>query len=142
MPPRHDPAPSLPASLRGVGAQLLGMAHTRLSLAGVELAEEKDRLLRSLVLAFLGVTLLGAGLLAAGMWAVVALWDTHRLLALGVVTLAYLGAGAGLLWHVQRMLRTAPPLLSATLAELERDRRALGREGPETEPQDTQARDG
>ena len=56
---------------------------------------------------------------------VVMFWDGPRLLVLGGATAVYLALGAGLLVAWRRKSRSKPPLLSATLAELKRDRDAL-----------------
>jgi uncharacterized membrane protein YqjE len=64
-------------------------------------------------------------MLFAGVAIIVAFWDTHRTLAALLVTGAYLlvAALAGL--QVRSRLRSRPPFLAATLAELSRDEEQL-----------------
>ena len=109
------------ASLRSLAATLVAMVHTRVELAVVELREEGERRKRMLVLAVAaGVFLtLAAGLLA--LFVVVLFWDTHRLLAAGGVTVAYLAIGIFALLRLKEQARNSPPPFEATLAELARD---------------------
>lgn len=104
---------------------------TRGELAALELTEARESAGRWLVLALLASMLLLASLLVASLWVVALFWETHRTAAIAVVALAYAIAGGGLIaWLVAR-LRSAPPLLQATLAELQQDCDALrGRSGP------------
>ena len=97
------------------------MVHTRVELAVVELREEGERRKQMLVLAVAaGVFLsLAAGLLA--LFVVVLFWDTHRLLAAGGVTVAYLAIGIFALLRLKERARNSPPPFEATLTELARD---------------------
>ena len=52
---------------------------------------------------------------------VVYFWDTHRLTAFGIITIAYLLAGVLALWRFNVRQATDPAPFAATLAELERD---------------------
>lgn len=115
----------LTASLRGLLATLVALGHDRLALASIELEEERDRLLATLAWGAAAVVLACFALAFAAVFVMVLFWDTHRLLALGSVTLM-LGAAAGLAWWRIRCLWAGRAgLLPATLAELEADRRAL-----------------
>jgi uncharacterized membrane protein YqjE len=118
------------ASLRALGATLLEMLGTRAELAVVELREEGERRKRMLVLALAGALFLALGLLLAAMFVVVLFWDEHRLLALGAVTLLYLGIAAFAFLRLRQEQLAAPPPFEATLRELAADRELLrgGRE--------------
>jgi uncharacterized membrane protein YqjE len=59
-------------------------------------------------------------------WLVVAYWDTNRMLVLGLLTGAFLGGGALALAALAFRVRTGPRLFANTIAELEKDREALG----------------
>ena len=98
---------------------------TRGELAALEIAEARERAGRWLILALLAAMLVLAALLVGSLLVVSLFWDTHRSMAIAVVTLVYAAAGGGLIaWLVAR-LRAAPPLLQATLNELKRDCDAL-----------------
>ena len=112
-------------SLRNLLATLLTIASTRLELLTTEVQEELHRVAEVLfwsVAAFVFATL---GVLMLGVFAIVAYWDEHRLLAAGVVTGAFLALGAIAGLVVRARIRSRPRLLSATIEELRRDRDAL-----------------
>lgn len=113
------------ASLRALGATLLELAGSRIELAVVELREEGERRKGMLALVLVGALFLALGLLLAAAFVVVLLWDEHRLLALGGVTLLYLGIAAFSFLKVRQLAREAPPPFEATLRELAADREML-----------------
>jgi uncharacterized membrane protein YqjE len=65
----------------------------RLQLLGVELAEERGRLLSLLTYGAIALICLSAGLVFLAVFLTVLLWDSHRLLALGMFSALFLGAG-------------------------------------------------
>lgn len=105
---------------------LLQTAQTRLELLGVELQQEKLRLARLLLGTVLAALLLGFAIVFALIWLTVALWDTHRQLGLGLATCVALGLGMAAAGVAARAWNSGSELFAASLAELERDRRALG----------------
>lgn len=116
-------------SLQGAFATLLALLHVRLELLATEIEEGKLRLLGVLGWGAAAVLLLCMGLGFLGMFLTVLLWDSHRLLVLGVMSTLFLGGGALALWLARRPLVSAPPLLGASLAELAADREALAAPG-------------
>ena len=113
-------------SLRRLLATTLGIAQVRLELFGTELEAEKLRLFDALWRAALGLLLLGVALVLAVAFVLLLFWDGYRLPALGVGTLLFVAAGAGLLWRARTLLRSGeggPFALS--LGELQRDRDGL-----------------
>jgi uncharacterized membrane protein YqjE len=118
-----------PRSLRGgaarLGASLLGLARTRLELASIEFAEERNRIEQQLVLLVAAAGFLMFGVLFAAVWVIVYFWDTNRLTAIAIVALVFAAAGAALLLVRSKATRSAPTPFSATIAEFERDRAAL-----------------
>ena len=113
------------ASLRALGATLVEALETRIELALVELREEGERRKSMLVLAVTGGLFVAMGLLLVAFFVVVFFWDTHRLAAIGGVTLLYLGIGFAAFWRLRENARTAPPPFEATLKELAADREML-----------------
>ena len=125
MSPRADHGAGLLASLRRVVAGVLALGQTRLELLGAEIEEEQLRLLRFIGWSTLALLLLQLGLIFLAMWIVVAWWDEHRLLALGLATGVFLAAAAGAAWVARRHGRQGSKLFAGSFAELSRDREAL-----------------
>lgn len=105
---------------------LLALAITRGRLAGLELVEERERLLRRLALIVAGILLLTLAVLFLGLLVVAAFWDTHRLAALVWTGLAFLVTGV-LLCRAGLASREGDAPFAATLAEFEKDRARLMR---------------
>jgi uncharacterized membrane protein YqjE len=67
----------------------------------------------------------GVGVVLVPLFVVIALWDTHRLLALGIPAILFL-LGAALAWLVVRSkVRAKPRLFAASLTELCKDLKEL-----------------
>jgi uncharacterized membrane protein YqjE len=120
--------PGLRDSLARLTANALSLVHTRLALAGVELAEERDRLKSQLTLLVVGVVAAGFTLLSASIFVIVYFWDTHREGAIIGLTLFYAVIAAWALLRATTIRRDAPAPFSATLAELEKDRQRFVRQ--------------
>jgi len=123
------------ASLRHLLATAVETLRVRLELLSTEIEQEKIRLLDAVLWAGLALLLLGMGLLFLCALVVVLLWDTHRLLALGGLTVIFLGCGCWLLAVARRRLRAPGGLFHSSVAELGRDRAAL--EPVHAEPEHT-----
>ena len=113
------------ASLKGLFGTSLALVQNRLQLLGVELAEERLRLLSLATYGAIALICLGAGLVFLAVFLTVLLWDSHRLLALGVFSAVGLGAGIATLLVAMNHARAGSTLFKASLAELARDREAL-----------------
>jgi uncharacterized membrane protein YqjE len=112
-------------SLKVLTATLITIAHTRLELLSTELEEERVRLSSMLVWMLVALFCAGLGVVLATLFVVLALWDTHRLLALGIPAILFI-LGAALAWLVVRgKARAKPRLFAASLTELSRDRKEL-----------------
>ena len=108
--------------LLGTGVALL---HNRLELLGVELAEERARLLSLLTYGGAAFLCLAAGLIFLAVFLTVLMWDNNRLLALGVFSALFLGAGIASLMLTMSLARSGSKLFSASLAELRKDNQTL-----------------
>lgn len=113
-------------SLKGLAASLITIVHTRIDLLSVDLEEERERLLSVLVLMLVALFCLGVGVLLLAILVAIALWDSHRLLALGGLTGIFLAGGAVAFGIARHKLKTKPKLFAASLAELSKDRQQLG----------------
>ncbi len=130
--PEGSPPAGLFASLRGVFVTVLGIASTRFELIGIEVAEERERLVGLLITAVAAVFALSFAVLLLTMLMVALYWE-NRLMALGACAAVYALAGAWLVTRLRAQLAEHPPLFAATIAELEKDRDALraGMQRPE-----------
>ena len=122
---RGSDDPGLLDALTRLGGNVVGALRNRLELARIELGEAGERLVATVIVGVGAVLLLGGAVGMLTAWLAAALWSTLGAAVLAWLALAYALAGAGLLWGLQHRLRSAPPLLADTLAELQRDASAL-----------------
>jgi uncharacterized membrane protein YqjE len=111
--------------VRRLGASLVTLGRIRLELLALEIQEEKDRVTSLLFWAVFTALLACFGVVFIALFATVALWDTHRLAALGVaaavlVCLAVLGGV-----RLQRLVARPATLFQSSIAELRQDSAAL-----------------
>jgi len=112
-------------SLKALTASLIAIGYTRLELLSTDLEEERARLVSVLAMLFVALFCLGVGVLLLALLVVVAFWESHRLLALGGLTVLFLAGGAAAFGWARHKLRTKPRLFAASLAELSKDRQHL-----------------
>jgi len=115
-----------PYALRELLAALLEALRTRLDLAAVELEIHLRALLRMLVWAIGAVACAMLALAFAVTALVVALWDTHRMLALLGGSLLFVALTAGFAWLGVRTLRVQPGVLESSLEQLAEDQQRAG----------------
>ena len=127
---RVPPRDGLLDSLKGLLNTSLALLQNRLQLLGVELAEERLRLLSLLTYGAIAFVCFGAGAVFLAVFITVLLWDTNRLLALGTFSALFLGGGAISLMIAMRHVRARSKLFKASLAELSKDRDALADGSP------------
>lgn len=113
------------ASTKGLLGTGVTLIHNRLELLGVELAEERVRLVSMLAYGGAAFLCIAAGLIFLAIFVTVLLWDSNRLLALGVFSALFLGAGIASLTLAMSLGRSGSKLFSASLAELRKDSDAL-----------------
>jgi len=121
-PPGHRRLFASVKGLLGTGVTLL---HNRLELLGVELAEERVRLASLLAYGGAAFLCLAAGLIFLAIFLTVLMWDSNRLLALGVFSALFLAAGIASLMLTLSLAKSGSKLFSASLAELRKDRDTL-----------------
>ena len=112
-------------SLKALSANLLGIVQTRLELLATDIAEERERIITLLVLAVAAPFSIGVGVVLLAIFVAVALWESHRLIALGGMVVFFLLTGAGIGWITLNKLRSHPRPLDASITELTRDRQDL-----------------
>jgi uncharacterized membrane protein YqjE len=104
-----------------MGATLEETARVRGALFTVELREEIARRKSMAVLAITAAVFFHAALLLLAALAAVAFWETHRVAALAVVTISYLGCGAAAFLRLRAEIASCPPPFASTLGELQQD---------------------
>ena len=112
----------MPGPLREVARTLLSFAETRARLAATEFEEQAVRIAEIAVLAAAALFFLGLALLFVAMIVLLAFWNSNPVLAASLLAALFFGmAGAAVLVSRARM-RERPKFLSATLAEIKKDR--------------------
>jgi uncharacterized membrane protein YqjE len=113
------------SSLRGLASTLLELVQIRLELFSIEAQEEVLRVGALLVYGAVAVAFLSLGVVLLALLITVALWDTHRLLALGIFTGLFLVTGGVAAWLARERVRSGTYLFSASVDELKQDREGL-----------------
>lgn len=101
------------------------MLRTRLELLKIEAQEEVGRVRGVLVWGIAAMLLGVVGVVFLAIFLTVLLWDSHRLLVLGVFAALFLAAAAVAIFTVLRLARQGSQLFAASLAELRQDETAL-----------------
>lgn len=115
-------------SVKVLAGTLLEVAQTRLELLANELEEDRLRMIKLLFISFFMLFFFFLGLVLLTFLIVIALWDNYRLLTVGLIAAIYLSIAGGLSLYLVRELKgkSRPKLFSASLAEIVKDRLALG----------------
>ena len=122
------PEAGLFASLRRMLATLSELLQTRLELVSVEVEEQLQYALELMLWSVAAIFFATTALLLLALTVVIAFWDSHRLLAAVLVTVAFLVAALAAALGVRRRLRRRPKFMAATVAELGGDADALRRD--------------
>jgi uncharacterized membrane protein YqjE len=120
--PPGRPSRGLRGAVEALGGAVLGLLHTRLELAAVELDEVRERAIERLVFVLVAVLSLAFAVFGASALIVVAFWDTNRIAALLIVVLFYVVVGLFALWRLAARGRAEQPPFAETIAQFERDR--------------------
>lgn len=121
VPPRRS-SRGFRGAVEALGGALLGLLHTRLSLAAVELDEVRERALKRLIIVLVAAVSFAFALLGASALVVVAFWDSNRIAALCILILVYIAVGLLALWRLAARSRMERPPFAETIAQFERDR--------------------
>ena len=112
-------------SLRGFARTSVALVRTRLDLLKVEVQEEVARIASLLIWAVAAVLLAALGLGFLAVFLTVLLWESHRLLALGIFAALFLVSAGVAIFAVTRLAQQGSQLFAASLAELRQDEAAL-----------------
>jgi len=118
------------SSLRSFAATSVALLRTRFELLKVEAQDGSPAVVSGLVRVGHrgGACSEWSGLVFLAVFLTVLLWDSHRLLALGVFAALFLGAAAVAIGVALQLARRGSQLFAASLAELRRDEAALREE--------------
>jgi uncharacterized membrane protein YqjE len=117
-PSPHDPQ----SPLRRIVSSVVAIFETRLELIGIELAEEKERLIGVLFLGLAAMMLVMMALITLTVLIAIAFWDSYRWQSLAVITLVYVLAAVACALKARGGLRETPNVFDSTLAEFKKDR--------------------
>src|SRR3981189_1686136 len=112
-------------SLRNLAGTFLAVVQTRIEIFASEIDEERTRLARIAVLAAVAALCIALAVILLGFYLVVLFWDTDRLLAMGVLAGVFAVGGIAACLGLRAAVSRRPKFLSATLAELRKDRTKL-----------------
>jgi uncharacterized membrane protein YqjE len=108
--------------LRRIVNSMFAIFETRLELIGIELAEEKERLIGVLFLGLAAMMLTMMSLITLTVLIAIAFWDTYRWQSLAAITVAYALVAVLCAVRARAGLINAPNVFDSTLAEFKKDR--------------------
>ena len=108
-----------------IAASLGALFRIRLELFSIEVQEETERAATLLFWAVLAALTVGFGLVFVALAVTVALWDSHRLLALGVSAVLFVALAAFSVRRALQLVQASTHLFEASLGELKADEAAL-----------------
>lgn len=121
----NDTREPVSGPLRRLGASVLTLSRIRLELFAIEAQEEKERIAGVVLWAVFAALVSGFALLMLMLLVVVALWDSYRLLALGVATAVLVAAAAAAAARLKGLLGQPSTLFHSSIGELRQDADAL-----------------
>ena len=104
-----------------LAATLLAMVQTRMELASVEMEEQSQRYLGYLLMSLLALFLFGIAIVLVALFVIILFWDTHRIEAVLAMAAVFALAAVAIGMQVRAGFAAQPALLSATMAELQKD---------------------
>ncbi len=112
-------------SLTVLAGSLVSIVHTRLELLSTDLEEDREHLLSLVILSLVSLFSLMVGVVLGAILLVVIFWESHRLLALGLLAGFFILAGLAACAFAMRKAKTKPRLFLASLLELFKDSQQL-----------------
>ncbi len=118
---------NLLSSIKGLASTGASIAQTRLELLSLDVQIARGKFISLLVMIIGALFFLFFGLVMLALLIVIYSWETDRMLALGLLTGAFLLFGLILAALITQSLRTMPRLFEASITELAKDREALSK---------------
>ncbi len=122
-------------TLRSAARAASSMLLTRAEFAALELTQTGAGALRWLMAALVATALLMLTLAVLTATIALALWERLGWYSLAFLTLIFGGLTAFVIYRLLQALRSCPPVLEQTLAELAKDREALFGHRPDADPE-------
>ncbi len=116
---------NLLSSIKNLAATGASIAQTRLELLSVDVQIARTKFLQSLVMIVSALFFLFFGLVMLALLIVIYSWESDRILALSLLTGAFISIGILLAALVIQSLRTMPRLFEASITELAKDAEEL-----------------
>lgn len=104
---------------------LLETVQTRLEMLSVELQRERDAIVLQLKLGMISIIAAGIAVISAVLWVALALDAKSRAIALGVMTVIFVGAALGVAMVGRQQRHHQQQLFANVIAQLRRDRATL-----------------
>ena len=108
--------------LRRMIGSVFALLHARLELIGIELAEERERIVAVIFLGLVAVMFAMMALISLTALIAVAFWDTYRWQVLAGITAVYALGALICALRARSGLHSAPIVFEDTLREFEKDR--------------------
>lgn len=118
---------NLLSSIKGLASTGASIAQTRLELLSLDVQIARSKFICLLVMIISALFFLFFGLVMLALFIVIYSWETDRMLALGLLTGAFLSVGVILALLITQSLRKMPRLFEASITELAKDREALSK---------------
>ena len=115
------------SALKNLISTGISIAQTRLELLSLDVQIARSKFISLLVMIIGALFFLFFGLVMLALLIVIYSWETDRMLALGLLTGAFLLVGLILAVLITQSLRTMPRLFEASITELAKDREALSK---------------
>lgn len=118
---------NLLSSIKNLVTTGASIAQTRLELISLDVQVARTQFISLLVMIMSALFFLFFGLVMLALLIVIYSWESDRMMALGLLTSAFLLIGLTLALLIMQSLRTMPKLFEASIAELAKDREALSK---------------
>ena len=118
---------NLLSSIKNLATTGTSIAQTRLELLSVDVQIARSKFISLLVMIVSALFFLFFGLVMLALLIVIYSWESDRMLALGLLTSAFIGVGLILGLLIMQSLRNMPKLFEASIAELAKDKAELSR---------------
>jgi len=118
---------NLLSSIKNLASTGASIAQTRLELLSVDVQIARNNFISLLIMIVSALFFLFFGLVMLALLIVIYSWESDRMLALGLLTSAFIGVGLILGLLIMQSLRNMPRLFEASIAELAKDKEELSR---------------
>lgn len=116
---------NLLSSIKGLVATGASIAQTRLELLSIDVQIARSKFISLLIMIISALFFLFFGLVMLALLIVIYSWETDRMMALGLLTSAFIAIGLILTLLIAQSLRKMPKLFETSIAEFAKDREEL-----------------